>query len=500
MTQYFYTNTASVAALSAPINDSAPSVSLSSFSGWPSTYPFWAIIERGTVNAEIVIVTNVVGSTATITRGQDNTLAASHNAGVAFEHIIPASLPNRAEAHMEATTGVHGASGSVVGTSGAQTLTDKTYRGGFTHAYADALPVTTVGFEVTASTAAAKDGFKHTNTGADDTRRGFLLEQSGTPRFEVFNDGTERVTPNTSATNPAYEARVGAAKPGLRVANTDAANATTFEVTGDGDTAISGTLGVTGASTLAAISGTTATLSGNATVGGTLGVTGNVTAGSALSVAGSTTLSGSLAVTGSIAAQNRLGIYNGTSPVVAVVGSTSDVDSPAVGDVVLLSSDGTIRERSALGTWLVVGYYGSVASSGFARYFTNTVQSIPNNVTTAAKFHTVVTSSADVTASGTDNTIFTLNRAGVWLISATCVFASGSGYRAVSISNSAMTTRYAEQAFNANATSATLTTTTTRAFSAGNAVSVGLFQSSGGALDTLPVEAMYNVSFTWLRP
>src|ERR1041384_4266537 len=112
MTQYFYSNTSSVGQTAGGINPSAPGVTLSNFSGFPTSYPFWAILDRGTVKAEIVIVTSVAGSVASITRGQDGTLASDHNAGATFEHIIPASLANRAEAHMEATTGVHGVSGS----------------------------------------------------------------------------------------------------------------------------------------------------------------------------------------------------------------------------------------------------------------------------------------------------------------------------------------------------------------------------------------------------
>jgi hypothetical protein len=206
---------------------------------------------RSTAQAEVVIVTNVVGSSFTITRGQDGTLASAQNGGNTFEHIIPASLANRAEAHIAATTGEHGVTGSFVGTTGAQTISDKEYRGHFTHAYADGLPAGVAsGFEVTATAATARDGFKHTNTAGDVDRRGFLLSQSGTDRFEVFNDGTVRSTPNTAHTRPAVEARATTAKSALRVGNASAANAQTFDVTGNGNTAIGGTLAVTGAATV----------------------------------------------------------------------------------------------------------------------------------------------------------------------------------------------------------------------------------------------------------
>jgi hypothetical protein len=41
-----------------------------SFTGWPTTRPYYAVLEYGTANMEIVLVTAVTGSVATVTRAR----------------------------------------------------------------------------------------------------------------------------------------------------------------------------------------------------------------------------------------------------------------------------------------------------------------------------------------------------------------------------------------------------------------------------------------------
>lgn len=256
-----YGNTASVAQLSAPITSGATTCTVSGFTGFPPT-PFWAEIARGTASAEMVNVTNVSGSTLTISRGQDGTVASSHGAGDNLEHVAPAAVFNASDAHIAASTNVHGLSGgaSVVGTTGGQTVQDKTFRGAHVSQYSDALPAgVTASYLSTADSAAARDGFVHNATAADVDRRGLLISQSGTPRVQAFNDGTVDVAPSGAA-----------ARPGIR---------------NHGSTQLDGTLSVAGAVTAS----TTAAVTGAATVGGTLGVTGAATVGGTLVVTGDVT-------------------------------------------------------------------------------------------------------------------------------------------------------------------------------------------------------------------
>lgn len=360
MTAKNYSNTSSVATLNAVANAADLTWTVASATGYPAA-PFWARIAPNTPAMEVVLVTAVVGTSWTVTRGQGGTSAAGHSIGDSIEHIAPAVHFADTELHLDATTQVHGlASGSaVVGTNDSQTLANKRVSpGSLRAAFSEAVsPAWTAAVEVAADSAAAKDAVVVRNTAATSTRAAYLLEQSGGERFKVDMVGKVTVTPvsgvgienngtlqqdGTSTFNAAVTVNGALA----------ATSATTTGTLGVGTNAtVGGTLGVTGAATTGSLS------TGNATLSGTLNVSGATTlAGATVS-----SLTASSAVTGStlVASSGGVTAYGTAVPLPVSVASLASIASPVDKQVAFNTTHGAwYQYASATAAWYPLGGIG----------------------------------------------------------------------------------------------------------------------------------------------
>lgn len=106
----------------------AESVALDSLQGLPDP-PFTLILSAGTTSEEIVLATEVSGSNVTVVRAQAGTTARSHTAGAPVVHGVTGEDLQDFQDHVQAVAGAHGVAGTLVGTSDAQTLTNKEISG-----------------------------------------------------------------------------------------------------------------------------------------------------------------------------------------------------------------------------------------------------------------------------------------------------------------------------------------------------------------------------------
>jgi hypothetical protein len=121
-----YSNTAVQTALTGNISNVALSFTVGATTGFPGTTPYVLALDYGAATEELVVVTNVAGTTLTVTRGFSGTSAQSHSLGAVVRHVVNAQDLTDFRTHEAATASVHGVTGALVGATTVQTLTNKT--------------------------------------------------------------------------------------------------------------------------------------------------------------------------------------------------------------------------------------------------------------------------------------------------------------------------------------------------------------------------------------
>jgi hypothetical protein len=162
------------------------------FASLDGQFPWTALINWGKPDQEVVNVTGRSSSNTslTIVRGQDGSTGQAHAVGATVDHGVSARDFNEAGAHVGSAAGVHGLTGSVVGTTDVQTLTGKTLTtptiGSFVnapHTHADAAN----GGLIKSAPAVITNGgtLACTGTNQDIPNLTFTLAAGATYRFET---------------------------------------------------------------------------------------------------------------------------------------------------------------------------------------------------------------------------------------------------------------------------------------------------------------------------
>lgn len=124
-----HSGNAAATTLSTSISNVSTTINIASVTGWPTgaVGPFWTTIDAGTASEEKVLVLSRSGTALTVSaRGADGTTATSHASGAAIIHTFSATEADEANVVAAAITT---AGGSVVTTTNAVTLTNKTLTG-----------------------------------------------------------------------------------------------------------------------------------------------------------------------------------------------------------------------------------------------------------------------------------------------------------------------------------------------------------------------------------
>lgn len=157
----YYSSVAQATTLTAAATAGATTITVAATSGFPASYPYTLVLAPDTAEEEVVTVTGADGLTLSVVRGEDGSTAVAHSAGAGVRHMITARDLREAQEHINATSNVHGATGTLVTTSATQTLTNKTLDGSqntFANIPASAVQGEVAGGSVPAGTVSAFAG------------------------------------------------------------------------------------------------------------------------------------------------------------------------------------------------------------------------------------------------------------------------------------------------------------------------------------------------------
>jgi hypothetical protein len=195
----YYSSTAVDTTLTGAATSSGTTITVAAVSGFPASYPYTLALDYDTSSEELVNVTAAAGTTLTIVRGQDGTTGVAHDAGAAVKHVASARDYREPQEHIAASSAIHGVTGSVVGTTDTQTLSNKTLTTPTIASFANATHAHTAAAGGGTLTAGAIYYGFNSNTGSYTLA---LTDQGKILPFNTSSTGTVTVPLNASVAFP----------------------------------------------------------------------------------------------------------------------------------------------------------------------------------------------------------------------------------------------------------------------------------------------------------
>lgn len=191
-----------------------------------------------------------------------------------------------------------------------------------------------------------------------------------------------------------------------------------------------------------------------------------------------------------------------------VVLATSEVTAPYAGQLIVNATDNMLYEYNGSAWVGVLAMGGSSATQRHeARYEHTTTMNLTTSTDTKIKFNSAVTTCDDVTPSGTGNTDFALNRAGLWRVSAALRYNGNAGSGERHLFGQTGTTfntanRFdAQTAVNVGSLPCTVSCSTDIRVTAGTSICFAGWQNCGATLATdIGFGGTAHVTMSWLRP
>jgi len=201
---------------------------------------------------------------------------------------------------------------------------------------------------------------------------------------------------------------------------------------------------------------------------------------------------------------NRFLVWSGSLWIhhsIPVVTATSQILNPFDGQIIFNTTDNMLY-KYVLSTTSWNAFAATGTTNHEARYYQNSAQSIPNATDTDITFESTAYSTADVTkAAGHNN--FTINRFGLWMISASFRIASGGStaerHIFLSVNGTGFSNRIAGATANTNGI-CSLDVACAARLAVNDVIRASFYQNSGGALSGSVSGQSSFISLTWIRP